>query len=265
MAISRRAFLGAATAAVCSLPTRPIWAAPTIAEQIAVVPETHPFLPAMKMAAEAYEAVSRLEGYEATFIKNELIGRQMLSSQCTVKVRHNPFSVYMKYVTPHEGREVIYVDGQNNGNMLAHETGFASLIGTVTVAPTDRRALDENRYPITSFGMKNMAHGVLVALLGDKTGEGGTVNLFPKAKIGDVACRAIEMSYAKPAPGRMFQSCRLYLEATTSLPIRIQNYTFPQRRNEAPQLVEDYFYTAVKTNVALVAQDFDVNNPRYNY
>lgn len=265
MGISRRLFFGIAAAAVAGFPARNLFAGLNVAERLNHVLPDHPLLPALKISGEAYDAVARLDGYQAMFIKNELIGRQMVSSQMQVKVRHSPFSVYMKYVTPHDGREVIYVEGQNAGKMLCHETGFASLIGTLSLAPNDRRAMEENRYPITSFGMKNLAEGVFLALLADKTGEGATVNLFPKAKIGEVACRMLEVSYAQAAPGRIFQACRLYLEAATSLPVRIQNYAFPQRRNEQPMLVEDYFYTGIKTNVPIVAMDFDVNNPRYNY
>lgn len=267
MSVSRRQFLGLATAGVALGSVSHAWAAPasSVAERLAAIRADHPLLPALKLAGESLEAVCRIEGYEATFIKNEMIGRKMLSTQMLVKVRHNPFSVYMKFVTPHEGREVIYVEGQNDGKILAHETGFASLIGTVALLPTERRAMEENRYPITGFGLKKLAEGVFENLLQDAAGEGPTVSFYPQARIGDIACRTMEVTYARPTENRPFQTSRLYIEQATSLPVRIQNYQFSSRRNEPAPLVEDYFYTAIKSNVAVVAQDFDVNNPRYGY
>jgi len=265
MSVSRRRFFGLAAAGLGLSATPLCWAAPSVADRLAPIRADHPLLPALKLAGDALQATERMEGYEATFIKNELIGRKLMSTQMFVKVRHAPFSVYMKFVTPHEGREVIYVEGQNDGKMLAHETGFASLVGTVTLLPTERRAMEENRHPITAFGLRNLAEGVFSKLLEDTKGDVATVNLFPQSKIGDIACKTIEVHYAKPTQNRPYQTARLYIEQATSLPIRIQNYAFAQRRNEQPALVEDYFYTAVKSNVVLVAQDFDVNNPRYGY
>ena len=73
-----------------------------------------------------------------------------------MKVRHEPFSVYMHFDEPHAGREVIFVEGRNNNNLLVHEAGFASLIGTLELEPTGSQAMAENRYPITKAGIQKM-------------------------------------------------------------------------------------------------------------
>ena len=41
-----------------------------------------------------------------------------------MKVRHEPFSVYMWFLKPFQGREVLYVDGQNNNEMVVLEAGL---------------------------------------------------------------------------------------------------------------------------------------------
>jgi hypothetical protein len=263
--VTRRRFLGLTAAAAAMLASQRARSEATSIERLADVPTDHALLPALKLVGESLDAISKFDGYEATFIKNELIGRKMLSSQMQIKVRHAPFSVYMKYIVPHAGREVIFVEGQNGGNLLAHETGFASLIGTLSLAPTDRKVMEENRYPITQFGMKKLAQEVFDHLLLDVKSTGVSVNLFPQSKIGEVACKTLEVNYATPTAVRTFQSARIYIETATSLPIRIQNYAFPARRNEQPALVEDYFYTAIKPNAQLLAADFDINNPKYGF
>src|SRR5260370_35251192 len=74
-----------------------------------------------------------------------------------LKFRREPFSVYLKYVEPHAGREVIYVEGRNKGKLQVHEpSGLASVIGTISLAPTGNEAMKENRYPVTLLGMEKM-------------------------------------------------------------------------------------------------------------
>jgi len=41
-----------------------------------------------------------------------------------LKVMHQPFSVYMAFQSPYPGREVVYVDGQNDGKLTVLDAGF---------------------------------------------------------------------------------------------------------------------------------------------
>jgi len=81
----------------------------------AATPDEHPLKPAIRYAQACLERVEALPGYEATFFKKEVVGTTTISQKMTIKVRHNPFSVYLYFHSPHEGREVIYVEGENNG------------------------------------------------------------------------------------------------------------------------------------------------------
>jgi hypothetical protein len=58
---------------------------------------------------------------------------------------------------------------------------------------------------------------------------------------------------------------RLYLDAATKLPVRVQNYEFPARRGGKPELVEDYFYQNLRVNTGLKDIDFDTKNPLYRF
>ena len=88
----------------------------------------HPLVPALAHARTCVETVKNLSAYECRFTKIEVVGRQTVSQTIKMKVRHEPFSVYMYFAEPHAGREVIFVEGRNNNNLLVHEAGFASLI-----------------------------------------------------------------------------------------------------------------------------------------
>ena len=72
-----------------------------------------------------------------------------------VKVRHRPFSVYVKFLGPAElkGREAIYIEGANDGNLMAHGTGIERVVGTLNLEPDSPLAMKGQRYPLTKIGV----------------------------------------------------------------------------------------------------------------
>ena len=57
--------------------------------------------------------------YTATFSKQEYVGGSLSDNQViNLKCRHQPFSVYMKWVVGDKGQELLYVDGENDQKML---------------------------------------------------------------------------------------------------------------------------------------------------
>jgi len=126
--------------------------------------DSHPIAPAVQAARASLDAVKKLDGYTATFIKQEQLkkGKPLTQQVMQLKLRRQPFSVYLKFTDPHEGREVIYVEGRNKGKLLVHEpSGLASLAGTISLAPTGDRAMEENRYPVTMLGLEKLLETVL--------------------------------------------------------------------------------------------------------
>ena len=50
-----------------------------------------------------------------------------------LKMRHRPFSVYMYFLGPPlKGQEVMYIDGQNDGNMWGTRRLSRPVFGTVS-------------------------------------------------------------------------------------------------------------------------------------
>ena len=157
--------------------------------------------------------------------------------------------------------------GRNKDLVVVHDTGLAALVGTLSLDPMGTRAMDENRYPITRAGLVHLTETVMeqwIALAkGDATGI--TINNYPNAKIGDQACHTVEVILAQPVGTLSYQTTRLYIDSSTGLPIRVQQYAFPTRRGQKPVLVEDYLYQNIKTNLGLTDLDFDPANPKYGY
>ena len=238
------------------------WSASQGADQ-AVDPQ-HPLAPALEHAYNARDAVSQVKDYQATFSKAELIGQKMLRTKAQLKLREEPYSVYMLFEAPHNGREVIYVAGRNNGKLVAHETGIKAIVGTVSLDPTSQSALEENRYPITMCGIRNMLDQLIQQWEGETRYGEVEVKYFPDARMGDLQCKVIETSHPRPRKQFKFQMSRLFIDKSSGLPVRLEQYAFtndPQK----PRLVEEYSYTNLQTNIGLRDSDFDQTNPNYAF
>lgn len=238
-----------------------------IAALIDQAPQTHPLIPALRSAMRALDAAKQLTDYEAVLMKTERVGRDTLTAKLQLKVRHQPFSVYVKYLEPHAGREALFVQGKNNNQLVVHDTGLASLVGTLHLDPLSSRAMSENRYPMTKAGLVHMTESLMEQwmTLVKSEATGITVNNYPNAKIGNQACQTIEVVLAEPVGSNSYQTSRLYVDATSGLPIRIQQFDFPTRRGQKAVLAEDYLYQSLRTNLNLKDFDFDPANPQYGY
>lgn len=238
----------------------------SISAQETQAPAEHPLIPAIQLIRQSYTVVQQLKDYEATLIKQELVNGQMISQRIRLRIKDKPFSIYMQYEEPHAGREVLFVLGQNDNQMLVHEaTGITSLVGTVSLAVDSPQALAENRHIITDSGMKRLLE-LLIAQweLESRYGE-CDVKFYPAAKMGNAECEVIESSHPRPRKQFPFHMTRIFLEKQSRLPIRIENYGFPAQANQPAPLVEEYTYVNVKTNVGLTAADFDRRNQRYSF
>lgn len=264
---SRRRFLEGLTAgAMLAGAAAMLRAEPTqLAARIERAESRHPLMPAIQKAFESLQKLEGVQDYTAEFSKEEKIGRALVQSRMELKLRENPYSVYLKFLQPNAGREVLYVEGRHQNQLLAHDVGIRGLAGTLTLDPTGKMAMDGNRHPCTMIGMRKLAEGVIEQWLNETTLSGAVVNTFPNTRSGNVSTTMVEVSYAQPKPGVKYQMTRLYLENERGFPIRLQNFEFPEKKERQPGLVEDYQYHNIKINVGLQDADFDQRNPKYRF
>ncbi len=226
----------------------------------------HPLIPAIQLAEQSYRVLQQITDYEATLIKQELVNGKLLTQRIFVRIKEAPFSVYLRYEDPNPGREILYVQGQNNNQLLAHEaSGLAAIVGTVPLDLNSPQVMAENRHVITDLGMRRMLELVLAQWqIESRYGE-IDVKYYPQAKMGNADCEVIEVSHPRPRKQFLFHMSRLFIEKNSRLPIRIENYGFPEQPGQQAPLIEEYTYVNVKTNVGLTAGDFDRRNPRYSF
>lgn len=229
-------------------------------------PKEHPLMPAIKMAKESHAVLARIADYECEFTRREFVNNRLTTQRTTLRLRHKPFSVYMKFIDPAPGREILYVAGRNQGMLLAHEaSGLSSLVGTISLSVNSPKVMAETRHPITQAGMQRLIQLVISQWeLESKFGE-TDVKFYPNAKISGSACEVIEVSHPRPRKQFPYQLTRVYFDKKTRLPIRVENYGFPAAPGRQAPLLEEYTYTNVRVNNGFKNSDFDQQNPKYSF
>ncbi len=227
----------------------------------------HPLVAPLKLTRRCAESYEEINDYSAVFVSRERIdGKLKPTNYMLLKFREFPFSVYLKWLKPHAGREAIFVEGRNRGKLLVHETGIKDAIaGTVKLDPHGRRVKRSSRHAITEAGIGRMIQTMQTTWKRELIHQGMDVKLLKNAQVNQRPCIAIQIYH--PEPKREFAFCltKVYIDQELKLPIRIESYDWPRRRGENPVLVESYTYTNLKINIGFTDIDFDVRNPRYSF
>jgi hypothetical protein len=233
-------------------------------------PVEHPHTPVLKMAYVALERMDKsIADYECLMVKRERIDGKLGDHQYVhSKVRTKPFSVYLYFLAPDavKGREVIYVDGQNDGKLIAHDSGFKGrLLKRIYLDPTSPLAMNGQRYPITKLGIRNLTKELIDVGEHDKQFGECDVKFFQGAKVQDRVCTCIQVVHPVPRKNFKFHLARIYIDDELKVPIRYESYDWPQKEGGQPVLLEEYTHTKLKINVGLTDADFDPDNPNYNF
>jgi len=229
---------------------------------------------AVKMASALLEKgcdhFAKIPDYTANMLKQERIGGALGDCQVIdVKVRHEPFSVYMKWSEGDRGRQLIYVHGQNEGNMLVQPGGIKGrLTGVLTLEPTGALAMSDSRHSITKAGLLELARTGLSFQKKDlQRGNGFTCQLFDHEEFEGRECFLYLIEYEGPEFNKEYRKSMVYVDKELSLPICVKNFTWgrdvdPEKIDEET-LVEFYAYTNLKISQELTAADFDKGNSAY--
>lgn len=233
-------------------------------------PNEHPLMPALRWANQGLQQMDQgLRDYSATLVKRERVNGKLGEQEWMfVKVRHEPFSVYMCFLKPANlrGQEVIYVEGANDGKMWAHPTGIRhTLVGTVEIKPDSMIAMQGQRYPITELGLKNLVRRLLEVGNNDtKYGE-CEVQFSDDAKINGRPCTCIQVLHPVPRRNFLFHLARIYVDKELNLPIRYEAHDWPKEPGAEPELIEEYTYLNLELNKGFTDADFDIHNPNYQF
>jgi hypothetical protein len=227
----------------------------------------HPVVLAKKAILACQERYRSVQDYTCTFVKRERIGGRLYAPhQMHMKARSQPLSIYFKFVTPNKGREAIYVAGRHGGKVLAHDVGFGKfLAGTMKLDPKGSMAMEDNRHPITEAGIGGLIDTVAKHWAVELTPEESAIRFQQNLQIDGRPCTMIESTHPRRRPGFMYHTVKLYIDHEHGLPVRFEAYDWPKHPGGTPELVEEYTYLKLRTNVGLQDRDFDATNPQYAF
>ena len=214
--------------------------------------------------------------YTATVFTRERVRGVLLDPQVMMlKIRHEPLSVYLKWLVGDKGRELLYVDGQYNGDMLVKVGGIkGKLIPALKLAPTGDLALKEARHPLTEIGQLELARQLIEKRRQDlDSGRGFRCQMLSDREFDGRDCYGFVQSFASADESPEYRKCVLLIDKQQNLPVYLQNFTWPEPEQsaESPEaldqatLVEHYQYSDVQFEQRLADVDFDRKNKAYNF
>ncbi len=232
----------------------------------------HQLLPIIQLARTSRDAVLAAKDYEAIFTKQELVGRNLFYGRMVIKLRQEPFSVYLRFIDQNKGREVMYAGPRYQYKMMAHEAPgtLSSMVGTISLEPNSARAMQEGRHPITQIGMAKMMETLVMGWESEmkwNDPDDPKVYYYPNAKLNDgkIQCKACITRHETPKHPYKFYETRVFFEKNSNFPIRLEEWALPTGRIRTAYLIEQYIYTNIRTNVGLTDNDFDTRNPQYHF
>ena len=81
----------------------------------------------MQTLEKGLHKLKEVGNYTATLFRQERVNGELLEPQAmSLKLRHEPFSVYMKWLDGGYADEVLYVDGGYDGKLVVNMGGWKS-------------------------------------------------------------------------------------------------------------------------------------------
>jgi hypothetical protein len=215
---------------------------------------------ALALLGEARRHFQGVKDYTCTLIKRERVqGRLLPENVMALAVRNRPFSVYLRWQAPRalEGQEVCYVAGRNDGLMRVHPVGLAGVVGFVSVAPLDPRALKDNRHPVTEAGLGNLLDGIARQWERERR-LNRTVVRIADGEFNHRPCTWVETLHPDRSAGPFYAyRCVLGLDKATHLPVHTEAYDWPRPGGDpAGELLESYSFVNMRLNVGLGEETF---------
>jgi hypothetical protein len=254
-------------------------ATPRVANKTEGNANGHVLDPAIEMAKKALaNSQANIRDYSCTLVKRERIDGELKPyDYIYTKIRNRkvengktvqPFSVYMYFLRPADakGREVIYVEGRDEGKMCAHEGGrVGNIVPNLWLDPKGFVAMKGQRYPLTEVGLENLMVQLITRAERDRKRGECKVQFRRNAQVNGRKCTVIQVVHPTRRDYFDFHVAQIFVDDQLQVPIRYAAYDWPTAEGERPALIEEYTYLNLKVNVGLSNGDFDVSNKNYNF
>lgn len=226
----------------------------------------HPLMPALRVAKQSLQTIdSRIRDYNAVVMKQERIDGELMPKEVAyIKVRHQPFGVYMFFLGENKGRECIYntmPDG-SKGKLVARDCGFKKRLGKFTLDPEGALAMKGQKYPIMKLGLRELTKELVTVASNDvQFGECEVKN--GQGTMEGRAITWLEVIHPTPRSNFRFYKAQVFIDNELQIPVRYNAYGWPEAPGAEAPLLESYTYLKLNINNGYTDADFDPENPAY--
>lgn len=220
---------------------------------------SHPLDQPLQWLQEARQSHKSIRDYTCTLVKQERVqGRLQEQNIILLKVRTQPFSVYMRWLSPQalSGQEVAFVYGRNNNKMRVHFTrGVKGVVGWKSVDPNDPRVFQHSRHTIYEAGIGNMIEQLIQSFEKERQLDKTRVRTA-EYTYNNRRCYRVEATGTERGPQSPVGRCVFFLDKESKLPIRMENYDWPQPGAAEGEPLEVFSFVDIRFNVGLGDGDF---------
>lgn len=218
------------------------------------------------LIADSVREYESIRDYTCVMHSRESCGGQLQERAMELKVRRAPFSVYMKFRAPHAGREVLFVDGERGGKLLARDPGIAGMVlGTLSLAPEGMLGQDGGRHPVTHAGIGHMLETLTERWAAELDPSESRMIITPNATLDGRNGTLLEAIHTEHRGHFLFAKVRVFLDDEFNLPTRFEAYDWPATPGAEPTLGEEYTFRNLAVNVGLPTAAFERGNPDYQF
>jgi hypothetical protein len=214
--------------------------------------------------------------YTCTFFKQERVDAELSDGQfIELKMRHKPFSVYMKWLSGDKGREVLYVDGMDENRMTVHPGGWkARLVPALKLDPDGSLAMRESRHPVTMVGLVKLCDEIVNRRKNELDHRHPVrCRLIENEVLNERACYCFVSTYLDRKTSEEYRKSIQYIDKEFLLPVCVKNFAWPESKQtfaddtalDEATLVEHYAYSELQFNQQLASEDFDRANKAYGF
>ena len=204
--------------------------------------------------------VELIRGVTAERVRKELVGRGVQPEETILwRQRVTPRSLHLVWIGERlNGREVVYVEGANNGKMLVRLDGLRGrLMPLLKLAPDSPTARWSSRYPVNVVGYDALVKRIVENY--DKARQRGSLNVvdFGLQVLSGRQTHAFSVVLDYPeAQSGDYHKMMVWFDLRSGLPVRFVGL---DRRG---CLLEDYHWQKLRINQGLTDADFVIGSTR---
>jgi hypothetical protein len=228
----------------------------------------------IELLESGYVHLNSCKDYQATFRKEEVVKGELLEEQVmAIKCREKPFSVYLHWLAGDVGREVIFVDGRNDGKMIAHDGGWKARIPAFTLSTDCMLAMRDARYPVTSAGISGLIEIMLSVHRDDLIRcNVASCQCEPHQRFQDRPCEMFTTIYKSRSESPVYRKSITFIDEQWNVPIHSRHFEWPSSKVKLTEdeldgatLIESYSFTDIEFGCNLTDHDFDPKHPEYHF